>query len=208
MVKKILVLPLLLLSTTVFANTYSFVPTNGNQNNQGVTIGNLFQLEVLDLGAGQVSFEFTNDNVLSSSIIAVYIGGPNLFASNTFTESTGVNFQSINTEQPQTGFAIEAASRSVNQGGNNFGNGINQIIPNTTPEFLRYTFTLDDNTTFGTVINNLNSGTLLVGVTGQTNNQANDQYIINTPSAVPLPGAGWLFGSTLIGLMGLRRRVY
>ncbi|HEY0562213.1 MAG TPA: VPLPA-CTERM sorting domain-containing protein [Methylophilus sp.] len=196
--KKLLVLPLIFASTSVLANTYSFAPTNANQNNQGLTIGSLFELEVLSAGADQVTFSFSNLNTLSSAIIGVYIGGPTLFSASSFVESDGVNFSAINQSQPQTGFDIEAASRSVNQGGQNFINGINSG----TAELLTYTLTLASGNTFDTVIDSLNSGSLLVGVTGQNDGQGNDQYLINTPSAVPLPAALPLMASAL-GLFGL-----
>lgn len=76
--KKLIVLPLVLASTATFAATFSFIPTNPNQNNQPVAIGDLFQLEVLSSGTDQVTFEFTNDNTAPSAIIATYIGGPDL----------------------------------------------------------------------------------------------------------------------------------
>ena len=161
----------------------------------------MFQLEVLSLNSSQLTFEFTNDNTALSSIIGIYIGGPSLFSSNSFVESAGVDFDAINQSQPQTGFAIEAASKSSNQQGLNFVNGINS----STTEFLKYTLTLADGNTFVTVINSINSVALLVGVTGQTGNQGNDQYIINTPSQVPVPAALPLMASAL-GLFGLSRR--
>ena len=89
----------------------------------------------------------------------------------------------------------------ASQQGLNFENGINS---NTT-EFLKYTLTLADGNTFDTVLNSINSGALLVGVTGQTGNQGNDQYIINTPSQVTVPAALPLMASAL-GLFGLSRR--
>ena len=202
--KKLVVLPIILASSTVLAATYSFDPVNPNQNNQMVAMGDLFQMEVLSLGTNQVTFEFTNDNILSSSIIAAYICGPSLFTQNTFVESAGVNFNAINQRQPQTGFDIEAASRSVNDEGNNFINGINSG----TSEFLKYTLTLASGVTFNSVINNINSGALLVGVTGQTNNQGNDQYItsVDSPvSVVPVPAALPLLASAL-GAFGIARR--
>lgn len=199
--KKLAVLPLVFASSATFAATYSFVPVNANQNNQLVPIGALFQLEVLSLNANQVTFDFTNDNTALSSIIGVYIGGPSLFTTNSFVESAGVNFDAINQSQPQTGFAIEAASRSVNQRGSNFENGINS----NTSEFLKYTLTLASGNTFDSVISSINSGALLVGVTGQAGNQGNDQYIINTPSAVPVPAALPLMASAL-GMFGVARR--
>ena len=199
--KKLVVLPLILASSAAMAATFSFTPVNDNQNNQIVPIGDLFQLEVLSLGTSQVTFEFTNDNTSPSAIIAAYIGGPSLFSANTFEESAGVNFNAISQSQPQTGFAIEAASSSSNQGGNNFSNGINS----STPEFLKYTLTLASGNTFETVINSINSGALLVGVTGQTGNQGNDQYIINTVSAVPVPAALPLMAAAL-GAFGIARR--
>ena len=199
--KKLVVLPLILASSAAIAATFSFTPVNDNQNNQIVPIGDLFQLEVLSLGASQVTFEFTNDNTSPSAIIAAYIGGPSLFLANTFEESAGVNFNAISQSQPQTGFAIEAASSSSNQGGNNFSNGINSG----TPEFLKYTLTLASGNTFETVINSIKSGALLVGVTGQTGNQGNDQYIINTVSAVPVPAALPLMAAAL-GAFGIARR--
>ena len=199
--KKLVVLPLILASSAAMAATFSFTPVNDNQNNQIVPIGDLFQLEVLSLGTSQVTFEFTNDNTSPSAIIAAYIGGPSLFSANTFEESAGVNFNDISQSQPQTGFAIEAASSSSNQGGNNFSNGINSG----TPEFLKYTLTLASGNTFETVINSINSGALLVGVTGQTGNQGNDQYIINTVSAVPIPAALPLMAAAL-GAFGIARR--
>ena len=199
--RKLVVLPLIFASSAALATSYSFVPVNPNQNNQIVPIGDLFQLEVLSLNSTQVTFEFTNDNTALSSIIGIYIGGPSLFSSNSFVQSFGVNFDSINQSQPQTGFAIEAASKSSNQQGLNFVNGINS---NTT-EFLKYTLTLAGNNTFVSVINSINSGALLVGVTGQDGNQGNDQYIINTLSEVPVPAALPLMASAL-GLFGLSRR--
>ena len=201
--KKLVVLPLIFASSATLAATYSFEPTNPNQNNQDVTIGDLFQLEVLSLGTNQVTFEFTNDNTASSAIIAAYIGGPDLFTANSFVESAGVDFSAVNQSQPQTGFDIEAASKSVNKNGNNFVNGIDSG----TSEFLKYTLTLADGVTFDTLINSINTGALLVGVTGQTNNQGNDQYIINTEtvSAVPVPAALPLMASAL-GAFGIARR--
>ena len=199
--KKLVVLPLIFASSAATAATFSFTPVNANQNNQIVPIGDLFQLEVLSLGTSQVTFEFTNDNTSSSAIIAAYIGGPTLFSANTFIQSAGVDFNSINQSQPQTGFAIEAASSSSNQGGNNFSNGINSG----TPEFLKYTLTLASGNTFETVINSINSGALLVGVTGQTGNQGNDQYTVKTVSAVPVPAALPLMAAAL-GAFGIARR--
>ena len=199
--RKLVVLPLIFASSAALAMSYSFVPVNPNQNNQIVPIGDLFQLEVLSLNSTQLTFEFTNDNTASSSIIGVYIGGPSLFSSNFFVESAGVDFDAINQSQPQTGFAIEAASKSSNNEEGNFVNGINS----STTEFLKYTLTLAGNNTFDSVINSINSGALLVGVTGQNNNQGNDQYIINTPSQVPVPAALPLMASAL-GLFGLSRR--
>ena len=201
--KKLVVLPLIFASSAALASTYNFVPTNPNQNNQIISIGDLLQLEVLSLGTNQVTFDFTNKNTTASSITAAYIGGPSLFTASSFVQSTGVNFDAINQSQPQTGFAIEAASKSVNQGGGNFVNGINSG----TPEFLKYTLTLASGNTFDSIVNSLNSGNLLVGVTGQTNNQGNDQYIINTPSpsAVPVPAALPLMASAL-GAFGIARR--
>lgn len=198
--KKMVVLPLIFASSAALANTFSFDPTNPNQN---ASIGDLFQLEVLSLGSNQVTFEFTNDNTASSAIIAAYIGGPSLFTDNTFVESAGVDFDAINQSQPQTGFDIEAASKSVNKGGNNFVNGIDSG----TSEFLKYTLTLASGNTFDTVINSIISGDLLVGVTGQTNNQGNDQYIIDggSPSEVPVPAALPLLASAL-GALGITRR--
>ena len=198
--RKLVVLPLIFASSAALATSYSFVPVNPNQNNQIVPIGDLFQLEVLSLNSTQLTFEFTNDNTASSSIIGVYIGGPSLFSSNFFVESAGVDFDAINQSQPQTGFAIEAASKSSNNEEGNFVNGINS----STTEFLKYTLTLAGNNTFDSVINSINSGALLVGVTGQNNNQGNDQYIINTPSQVPVPAALPLMASAL-GLFGLSR---
>ena len=199
--RKLVVLPLIFASSAALATSYSFVPVNPNQNNQIVPIGDLFQLEVLSLNSTQLTFEFTNDNTASSSIIGIYIGGPSLFSSNSFVESEGVDFDSTKQSQPQTGFAIEAASKTSNKGEGNFENGINS----STTEFLKYTLTLADGNTFDTVINSINSGALLVGVTGQTGNQGNDQYIINTPSQVPVPAALPLMASAL-GLFGLSRR--
>lgn len=202
--KKMVVLPLIFASSAALANTFSFVPTNPNQNNQNALIGDLFQLEVLSSGSNQVTFEFTNDNTASSAIIAAYIGGPSLFTDNSFVESAGVNFDAINQRQPQTGFAIEAASKSVNEGGNNFVNGIDSG----TSEFLKYTLTLASGNTFDTVIASIISGDLLVGVTGQTNNQGNDQYIIDggSPlSEIPVPAALPLLASAL-GAFGITRR--
>ena len=93
----------------------------------------------------------------------------------------------------------------ASQQGQNFANDMNS---NTT-EFLKYTLTLAPNNTFDKVINSISSGALLVWVIGQTGNKGNDQYIINTPSQVPVPvpvPAALPLKAYALGLFCLSRR--
>ncbi|MGE4504190.1 MAG: hypothetical protein AB7D51_02505 [Desulfovibrionaceae bacterium] len=64
----------------------------------------------------------------------------------------------------------------------------------------------DDWTVPGTDMT-LAAGTLLIGFndTGSPDSDRDDLILVATPSATPIPGAAWLLGSGLLGLVGLRR---
>jgi hypothetical protein len=56
----------------------------------------------------------------------------------------------------------------------------------------------------------LDSGALRLGLHVQSigTKGGSESFVNSPPNAVPLPAAGWLFGTALVGLMGLRRKMH
>lgn len=216
LVKATFVLPLLLATTTVFANTYHFLPINPNNNNIGspTAVGNQLTLNVNDSGLGSALFTFTNPVGISASIVDVYFSdpAPTVFSSFSITNQTaGVNF-SLDSPNPANfpeggpSFVEVASADAAGAGTNEIANGINAI-----GESLTFAALYNSGNNFNSLIAAINSGDFRIGLKTRDNpeggNPSTDRWLNDTPvSAVPIPAAGWLFGSALMGLMGLRRK--
>lgn len=200
MFKKLLLVPMLLLSTSVFANTYSFVGVNANE----VNVSNQLSLDVTQVG-NSVDFKFIN----AVGGVDVFIGtiyfdflNANLFSTLNQTGQQGtVSFTGVtpSTQNFPEGNAINFTTNAEGDRNGGAGNGVN------VGEYLILTATLNPNASIDDLLAN---GGLRIGLHIQGYpNKGSDSYVNGQPSAVPLPAAGWLFGSALIGLMGLRRKM-
>jgi hypothetical protein len=134
------------------------------------------------------SYTTTNSNVTSKTLLAmnVYLNGLNtdviqntgqLFALNTSTETTAASFGT--NQQKKYGFLTVQDAGAVG----------------TTSELFGFTA-------------NGSSGKLQSYILGTAGLSANGTltFTANPTSAVPLPAAVWLFGSGLMGLVGVSRR--
>ena len=216
LVKATFIAPLLLATTTVFANTYHFLPINPNNNNIGspTPVGSQLTLNVIDSGSGSALFTFTNPVGISASIVDVYFSDPAplIFSSFSITNQTaGVNFlldspTPANFPEGGPSFIEVASADAVGAGTNEIANGINAI-----GESLTFAALYNSGNNFNSLIAAINSGDFRIGLKTRDNpdggNPSTDRWLNDTPvSEVPIPAAGWLFGSALMGLMGLRRR--
>ncbi|CAN4266989.1 hypothetical protein MCEMSEM29_00369 [Methylophilaceae bacterium] len=218
--KHAIVLQLALGSAAAFATTYTFTQftSNGSPSVESQLIADVTQ------SGSNVLFTFTNTSVIASSITDVYFdyGSTSFFAngnagiSNNILglagESSGVNFSDgarpHNLPSGNTiGFSSDAAGDSNRPSSKN---GVN-----TSSEFVAFLGTTLTGITFGDVIAGLDTGAFRLGLHVQKINYGTDdnddddgtsESFVNNPRAVPLPAAGWLFGSALVGLMGLHRR--
>jgi hypothetical protein len=212
-IKYSLLAGLLTLSTVSVANTYSFTQLLGNSNADiGISGTNQLLVDVTSVGAN-VNFRFTNAVGTSSSITAIYFDDvdPALFSSisndvlGAAGDSTGVIFDDganpSNLPQGNTvGFDATASGDSDSPG--QIVNGVDAA-----GEWVDFLGTLSTGNSFNAVIAALNSGTFRIGLSVQsTQGRGADRYEVGVPSAVPLPGAVWLFGSGLMGLVGYKRR--
>ena len=213
MLKKILkhavVLSFALGSSAVLANTYHFtqITSNGNQS-----VATQLTAEVTQLGSN-VLFTFKNSSVIASSIADIYFD----YGNTSFFSSVSNNVLGAAGDSAGVSYADGATPANL-PSGNNIGfsadasgdsnspvsaNGIN-----TSSEYVSFLGTTLTGVTFADVLAGLDSGAFRLGLHVQSIGQAggSEGFVNTTPNAVPLPAAGWLFGSALVGLMGLSRR--
>lgn len=162
-------------------------------------------VDVTDAGGGQVLFFFTNSGPDPSSIADVYFDDGSLLGIATIdNSSSGVSFS-------------QGATPSELPGANNasppFVTTMDFLADSNPPvqpngvnpgEYLGIVFDLQGGQTFADVVSELTTGALRVGIHVQGFDSGGSESFVNTP--VPVPAAVWLFGSGLLGLVGVARR--
>jgi hypothetical protein len=162
---------------------------------------NYLGLEVLDTTLG-ASFTLTNSGLLTSHIKKVWIdddAGILDISSAVRTQSAGVNFENISASTRNIGglgFVAEGEARKIGNTANGVTSGLGLS------EWLTYDFALAGSNTFALLIAALDARTLSIGVhVGSYANGGSEKL-----SSVPVPAAIWLFGTALIGFVGMSRR--
>ncbi|MES2500994.1 MAG: VPLPA-CTERM sorting domain-containing protein [Pseudomonadota bacterium] len=194
--KHAVVLQLALGSAVAFASTYSFTGVNANE----VNVSSQLSLDVTQVG-NVVDFKFINA-----------AGGTNVFIGAVYFDFLGADLISSLTQTGQLGtvsFKTDVTPNGAFPEGNtiNFINDDADAVKDGAAtngvnigEYLILTAVLNPNANIDDL---LASGGLRVGLHVQGYATGGSDSYVN---AVPLPAAGWLFGSALVGLMGLRRR--
>ena len=197
--KVTLVAPLLFISSIVLASTYSFTGVNTNE----INITNQLSLDVNQLSDSSVSFKFSNLTGGTQSFIGqIYFDflSTDYIASLTQTDQSGsvlfktnLNPDGSFPEGKSIGFTKYDAGATKDGGENGVDMG----------EYLILTALLNPNVNIDSL---LQSGELRIGLHVQGFATGGSDSYVNTPNAVPLPAAAWLFGSALLGFVGFRRK--
>ena len=201
---KLLIASLLLSSSTAFASIYNFTRvTNTNVEDLGSQLSVDITEEVTSLGSN-VLFTFKNNVGTPSNVAEIYFDNE---ATNFFSDygiqAQNVEYQDvvINPNDPP-GVSGFTANYAVDNGRN--GDALNQAS-----EFITIFGLLSGTNTYSQVIAAIDGGAYnialhvrSIGIAGES-----DSYVIGgAPGTVPVPAAGWLLGSALLGFVGLRRR--
>ena len=212
LIKATFVAQLLLATTTVFANTYSFtqITSNGNE-----PVASQLLVDVTQSGSNAL-FTFTNSSVIASSITDIYFdyGNTNYFTSisnnalGAAGESAGVTYADGATPPNlpagnTIGFTADASGDS--SAPNVLANGVN-----TASEYTKFLGAFGLSTSFSDVLAALDSGAFRIGLHVQGIGElGGSEAFVNDPghpSQVPVPGAIWLFGSAILGFAGYNKR--
>ena len=200
--KKLLVAPLLLVSSIAFADIFNFnqVTANNVEN-----LGSQLSVNVTDNGAGSVYFTFNNNVGIASSVAEIYFDNKltNFFSGFSIISQIGTSMAdgSTNPADPP-GIASFVADYSVDVNPGPPANGLNNAA-----DFITIAGLLSG-ADFSDVITAINGGAFDVAMHVRSIGQAvgSDSYnIVGTPNAVPLPAAAWLFMSGL-GLFGIGKK--
>jgi hypothetical protein len=214
---------LLLASTAVWAQSVTFTQINNNQNN--LDLSGQLSMEISDAGAGLVDFTFKNNVGTPSSILNIYFGVfgsalPVLTNITVQSQTAGVNF--VNNGATPTGMPQGIAqgfttvygidSEKTGQGQNDVSAQENGIDISTENLVLRGTYNTSTFSTYALMLASLTQtggvGLVLHNSSGNGGKGSTDHYLsfpTQTPNAVPVPAAAWLF-ATALGLFGFARR--
>ncbi|MBG0791316.1 MAG: hypothetical protein H0S80_12560 [Desulfovibrionaceae bacterium] len=164
-------------------------------------------MDVTDSGNGTASFEFTSSVPDASVVTTIYwdFGDQNGNLTNsTWTSHPNTSFvegaASANLpggQAPEVGFYSDYSLEREAKGG--VANGLNA------GEWLKVVWTLSG-IDFDGLLAALNSGEMRIGMHVQSvGDDGEDSFSAVSPT--PIPGAAWLLGSGLLGLVGLRRKM-
>lgn len=188
------------MATQSQAVSYGFYSLTGDSQAADLLV------DVTETAGGDVSFMFTNDVSDGSAIAQIYfdfgsmLGG---LTDPTWTSHADTAFVEGASpanlpggQDPGVGFYSDYGLNRKQQGG--MKNALHA------GEWLDVVWTLSAGATFSDVIAALDSGDMRVGLHVQSVGPDGElSFAAVTPT--PVPGAVWLFGTGLVGLVGLRR---
>jgi hypothetical protein len=200
---------------------YSFYDiTNTNETNASIAESQI-AMEVTAYGANQVSFMFTNAVGEACSITDVYFDDGALLSIAGIHSSSEVSFDTPATPSNLPGGNsvsppfVTSEQFSADSDTPVMANGVNE-----SDEWLQIIFDLQSGKVFEDVIYALSlageEGGLRVGIHVQgfeiigKNGETLSESLINNNdegAPIPIPGAIWLLGSGLIGLVGFRKKL-
>lgn len=204
-IKAVFLLSAVVAFSQAQAATFNFgCITNTSIANCATGESQLF-VDVTDAGSNQVLFAFSNTGSDLSSIADVYFDdGTLLGIASIDNSSLGVSFsQGANPSNLPGGNLVGFVTTSSFLADSDAPVQPNGVNPG---EYLGITFDLLSGITYADTINALQSGTdLRIGIHVQGFGDGGSESFVNT-TVVPVPAAVWLFGSGLIGLIGVARR--
>lgn len=179
--------------------------TNNNANSCAIGQSQL-TAELTDLGNGTVEFLFQNTGTAASSITQIYFDQPNptVMGLTSMQGSSGVNFRQL--------------SAPLNlPGGNGIGFGATTGVGSRPPvspngvnpgEWLKLVFTLNTGSTFASLLTNLATGDLRIGMHVQSIGawENSESFVNGPPLVTPEPASLILLGTGLAGAVAARRR--
>ena len=193
-------LSLIALPSIASALTYSFDAVTTNDPGD-VAIGeDQLSLDVHLTADRLVALDLLNTGSEAASITDVYVGdATGLLTFDSFVASVGVSFS-------------EGARPKALPGGNETWTfsadssppvALNGVNPG---ESLSLLFALNNGVTLNDLIAAIALQDFTVGIHVQAFASGGSESFVNSPSPVPLPPAAWLFGSAMLGWMGLSYR--